>query len=394
LEAAERHRKAQAIGWLGKELPPWPEPCPLHVKITLNGTGGATSFAFENGKILSRNMNLEGSLDRILVNCLPHEVAHTVLADHFRTPLPRWADEGAAVLSEDEEERERHGKLAMQIARTPGRLMALRRLFALRDFPQDVMVLYAQGYAVTQYLVDKKDRKTFLKFVKQGMDDGWDKAVQTHYGYRNVEALEDEWLTALLGPAGRSEPVTDKERGFDRGREKVKESAAGVPRGAAPSPVTTLAVMRADGSIVLRWPVEFYQPVERKVRRENGEGEMSVTYYERFGTDVRYHFNPSHFQVFDTKGKPVKDAAVREVLKNETAVLVAADNRQVDPFHLQLIKEGTLVLVPKVAPPAPPWTVPVPAPLAPPPVTVPIPSPPAPAPPPAANFSNGIGERH
>ena len=31
--AAERHRKEEALAWLGKELSPWSEPCPIDVKI-------------------------------------------------------------------------------------------------------------------------------------------------------------------------------------------------------------------------------------------------------------------------------------------------------------------------------------------------------------------------
>ena len=43
-----RHRKAAALLWLGKELPAWPEPCPIKVAITFSGVGGATSFSFDN----------------------------------------------------------------------------------------------------------------------------------------------------------------------------------------------------------------------------------------------------------------------------------------------------------------------------------------------------------
>jgi len=40
-------------------------------------------------------------LDVILKRVLPHEVTHAVLMLHFGRPIPRWADEGAAVLAED-----------------------------------------------------------------------------------------------------------------------------------------------------------------------------------------------------------------------------------------------------------------------------------------------------
>jgi hypothetical protein len=50
-------------------------------------------------------MHLEGPLENILVGCLPHEVTQSVLADFFGQAVPRWADEGAAIVSEDAVER-------------------------------------------------------------------------------------------------------------------------------------------------------------------------------------------------------------------------------------------------------------------------------------------------
>src|SRR5262245_15359099 len=144
---AEHYRKQKAVEWLGREMPDWGAPCPLRVKVTYGGSGGATSFAFDRGRILSIDMQIEGALDRLLASVLPHEVTHTVFAHHFRCPLPRWADEGGSVLSEDDQERARHDMLVRQILNTPGRAIPLRRLFALRDYPRDVMVLYAEGYS-------------------------------------------------------------------------------------------------------------------------------------------------------------------------------------------------------------------------------------------------------
>ncbi|MGL1102747.1 hypothetical protein ACSTLM_00880, partial [Vibrio parahaemolyticus] len=39
---AEQHRREQALAWLDRELPPWPEPCRISVKITTTGSGGST----------------------------------------------------------------------------------------------------------------------------------------------------------------------------------------------------------------------------------------------------------------------------------------------------------------------------------------------------------------
>jgi hypothetical protein len=200
---AEYYRTQKAIQWLGQEMPTWGRPCPLIIKDSYGGSGGATSFAFaDNGSITSIDMRIEGTVERMIASVLPHEVTHTVLAYRFRVPVPRWADEGGAVLSEDTQERHRHDVLVRQILNTPGRAIPLSRLFQLREYPRDVMVLYAEGYSVANFLVARKGgetvgRRVFLDFVHDGMTNGWDRAVQTHYGFRNVHDLEEAWFQHL-----------------------------------------------------------------------------------------------------------------------------------------------------------------------------------------------------
>jgi hypothetical protein len=188
-------------------MPTWPERCPLHVKVTTSGAGGATSFNFMNGQVW-QVMNIEGSLERILSSVLPHEVTHTVFAHHFRMPVPRWADEGGSVLSEDDLERSRHDSMVRQILNS-GRAIPLRRLFTLRDYPREVGSLYAEGFSVSNFLVNSSDRPTFLKFVAHGMQYGWDGAAQTYYRYQSVEQLEEAAAGSTLRrdrPADRSGP--------------------------------------------------------------------------------------------------------------------------------------------------------------------------------------------
>ena len=151
-------------------------------------------------------MHIEGPLDRLLASVLPHEVTHTVFAYYFRQPLPRWADEGGAVLSEDDIGANRHDALVKRILSTPGRAIPLRRLFALREYPNDVMVLYAEGYSVSNFLVAASNRQVFLNFVAQGMRGDWDGAVRSNYGYNSVEELEKAWVESLYKRVGSSRP--------------------------------------------------------------------------------------------------------------------------------------------------------------------------------------------
>ena len=58
--------------------------------------------------VTSQRMEIRGDAKQLLNSVLPHEVTHTVLAHHFGRPVPRWADEGGSVLSENDEERFSH----------------------------------------------------------------------------------------------------------------------------------------------------------------------------------------------------------------------------------------------------------------------------------------------
>jgi hypothetical protein len=356
-EAAERHRKELALRWLGKELPVWHKRCPIRVNVSAQGLNGSTSFAFDRGKVLNRDMRLEGPLDRILSSSLPHEVTHVVFADALGGPVPRWADEGSAILSEDEDERQRHDLLARRILDTPGRAIPLRRLLPMTGYPTDVMALYAQGYSVTRFLVERKDHKTFVAFVKQGADAGWDEALQARYRLRDVKGLEDAWLAWLRAqrPPPKPEvvgPVPPGER----------EEGAVAPVGAAP--VTGMAWLpRSEDRILLELPsVTVYEPKTSWVQRDGDKGPTAVTTYVPALQRRLLRLAVAEIEAYGTDGKRIEGKALRGRLAKRVAVLVSADGRKVDPYHLQVVKDGTLILVHPVTKVPPP--VPFPAPPA------------------------------
>jgi hypothetical protein len=205
---AEHYRREKAILWLGKEMPTWPQPCPLYVEVTMEAPSGATTFNFGpgpagRGAVLGMKMEIQGPLDRLVYSVLPHEITHTVFAHYFGCPLPRWADEGGSVLSEDDIERERHDKLVRSILNQRQEIR-LRSLLPLKDYPPGrIHCLYAEGYSLSDYLVKRSDRQTFLKFVGYGMTYGWDNAVRTYYKHNSVEELEGAWLQHLRDTRGQ-----------------------------------------------------------------------------------------------------------------------------------------------------------------------------------------------
>jgi RNA polymerase sigma factor (sigma-70 family) len=322
-DAAEYQRKKQAVRWLGEEMPSWKKPMPIKATITSKGANGYTAFAFKEGKVKSASMYLEGPLDQVLATTLPHEITHTILAHHFGVPIARWADEGAAMLSEDAESQLQHVLRLRELLKAEA-TYPLKRLFAFDDYPKNAAALHAQGYSVTDFLVQRKDHRTFLAFVKQGMKENWDKALERHYRISSVEELEKAWLASVQGSVDRAKEEPRKDLFLHVG----------------PQPVMALALRRGDGAILVRTPTSFYQPVT------TNEGDKTVTSYQLVHAEQSRLIDFSQTEAFDTAGKAVDAMTLSDLLRKETAVLVSTDGKKVDPFYLALVKEGTVILVP------------------------------------------------
>ncbi len=204
--AASAARHALAVRWLGKELPPWKVPCVITYKPSPGGTdgGGATHFTFAAAGPTSMRMELFGSLPKVLADVLPHEVMHTILATHFGKALPRWADEGIAVLAEPDGSHSDHARRAAELL-NQGRGLPLRGLFPMTEYPMDMQVLFAQGYSVCRFLLDRKPgggaEAALLDFVRRGMADGWEPAATAVYGFADLDAMQADWITSLRVPA-------------------------------------------------------------------------------------------------------------------------------------------------------------------------------------------------
>lgn len=191
-EKAERLRLLVAQAWLGKPLPNWSKPCPIQLKITGGEAGGVTSFSFDRGRVTDQDMTLEGSPERILNSALPHEITHTIFAWHFGSPMPRWADEGACMLSEDLRELARQDEIVAGLIRRGGH-MPLGTLFAMEEYPKDLLGFYGQGYSVARFLIEIGGRKLFLKFVADGSREGWNEATRKHYNFADTRELDRAW---------------------------------------------------------------------------------------------------------------------------------------------------------------------------------------------------------
>ncbi len=194
-DSAERWRSQLAQEWLGKELPNWSKPCPIKAKVASSlGAGGATSFIFDKNEVFDWRMNIQGSRERILDSVLPHEVTHTIFASHFRQPLPRWADEGACTTVEHRSEISKQENMLIEFLQTR-RGIPFSHMFAMKEYPSDVLPLYAQGHSLSKFLIDQRGKHEFLEFLADGLEDeNWPRALHQRYGYPDLLTLQNSWM--------------------------------------------------------------------------------------------------------------------------------------------------------------------------------------------------------
>jgi hypothetical protein len=194
-DLAEKYRQDLAVEWLGKELLQWGKPCPIKAHVAPDlGAGGATSFVFDRGEVFGWRMNIQGSRERILDSVLPHEITHTIFACHFRQPLPRWADEGACTTVEHRSEIAKQEHMLIRFLQTK-RGIPFDHMFRMKEYPQDVLPLYAQGHSLAQFLIAQYGKAAFMEFLEDGLtDENWPRAIQEQYGYKDLLVLQNSWL--------------------------------------------------------------------------------------------------------------------------------------------------------------------------------------------------------
>jgi hypothetical protein len=240
-DAAEMWRRQLSTEWLGKEMPRWSKPCPINAQVAPGkGAGGATSFVFDRGEVFGWKMDIQGSRERILDSVLPHEVTHTIFASHFRQPLPRWADEGACTTVEHRSEIAKQERNLIQYLKT-GRGIPFKQMFAMKEYPSDVMPLYAQGHSTAQWLIESRGREAFLTFLEDGMrDDNWERAVHQHYGFNDLITMQHAWNDWVKQGRPQLTPETSPIGVLAANTRDARGAAAGSRTGSTP------AILRAQ----------------------------------------------------------------------------------------------------------------------------------------------------
>ena len=160
----------------------------------------------ENGRPVVRRIHLHCDDVNMLTAILPHETTHVVLAGEFGEQLlPRWADEGMAVLTEPRERIERHHENLLT-CRQAGEFFRIQDLLQFQEhYPTDaryIRVFYARSVALVEFLTNQRGPQTFTQFLHDGMHG--DEIEQTHHCVVGADVQE---LLAKRGDVQPFQPV-------------------------------------------------------------------------------------------------------------------------------------------------------------------------------------------
>ncbi|MGH9677373.1 MAG: peptidase MA family metallohydrolase, partial [Candidatus Acidiferrum sp.] len=210
---AETTRAAMIKKWFGDDPHPWKPRCDIFIYNTAQdysqATGvpvsspGHSTMKNEGARVLSRKIDLHCDDPNMLIGVLPHETTHVVLSGRFGDrPVPRWADEGMAVLAEPRERIEKHLRNLPQ-HRADQQLFTAGQLMKLENYPDPRYIgpFYAQSVSLVEFLSEKEGPQTFARFLRDGMAGGYEPALQRYYHMRNFAELQTAWERYAFGNA-------------------------------------------------------------------------------------------------------------------------------------------------------------------------------------------------
>jgi len=214
-----------SLRWTGEEPSLNREPRVLIADITEGSATGLTSFN-RHGIQNQIYTTLEGPIGKIIEDVLPHEICHIVLTERLGRIPPRWADEGMSTLVESQKtislfESKMLEKLrptTIEDGESTSEAIKTNRLFQLTDYPTNSeLTLYFQGTSIAKYLVEKENNsdtlsgeRKFFNFIedvmrreRNGEINYWSNSVSMHYGFYNLQKLQDAWLEWLKEKQGK-----------------------------------------------------------------------------------------------------------------------------------------------------------------------------------------------
>jgi hypothetical protein len=214
-DACESVRKQLTDRWLGeKKTTLWQPKCHVVLHPTAESylrevgpgqmTAGSSLIELEADRVVKRQIDLREDHKDGYYDALAHEMTHVIVADRFTSrQIPRWADEGMAVLADSLPKQTLHlGDLRR--ARHQQASFRVAELFSLEDYPGAARqaAFYGQSASVAQFLVNRGTPEQFVRFVEQATNGGYDAALRSCYDIDGVHGLERLWNRHLDSPSG------------------------------------------------------------------------------------------------------------------------------------------------------------------------------------------------
>lgn len=216
-QIAENTRVTMYRKWFDADGVEWDPICELimHPNVSsythmtgapANSPGHARVDADRDTKrVIKRRMDLRCDIPTMMEAVLPHEATHVVLAGMFGPyHVPRWADEGIAVLSEPKDKIDAHRRNLLKNHRE-GLLFGLKELMEMENYPQQqtrVGAFYAQSVMLADFLAKQRGPRVLPEFVKDGLRQGYEAALRKHYGM-TFPQLEQLWRQQVIEQAER-----------------------------------------------------------------------------------------------------------------------------------------------------------------------------------------------
>jgi hypothetical protein len=144
-------------------------------------------------------------------------------------------------------------------------------MFAMKEYPRDILPLYAQGHSLATFLIAQGGKQKYLKFVGAGLrGDEWGRATSEFYGFENLGALQKSWLDWVRH--GSRLPLASSAVGNDAREALTRVGPADAEpgeAGPAPTELGSVELARADPA---RRPVP--EDVEREGMSSQGAGNL------------------------------------------------------------------------------------------------------------------------
>jgi hypothetical protein len=201
LAKANEYRKQLALEWVGEELPPSIGQTMIHVEYS-KSEDSALTWPIDSRQRTMHKLWLTTTPDKVTGKALYHEMTHIVLNTRFPERLPAWADEGAASMKDDDDRRATRERILAWYAKS-GNWPALETVLDAPVISADNRAAYSVASSLTQYLLTRGDRSTFLEFAQSGKARGWDRALKQYYKIAGVRDLESAWQ-AWIKPGDRT----------------------------------------------------------------------------------------------------------------------------------------------------------------------------------------------